>query len=428
MRKTNMLRCAAVSMAFACTLTTLATPEYKQQPAVKIQPRGGIGNVVKKINAGQEIVVAYLGGSITAADGWRPMTTAWLKEKYPAAQFKEINAAIGGTGSDLGVFRVGRDALQHNPDLLFVEFAVNDGGAAPDAIWRQMEGIVRQSWRKNPKCDIVFTYTIADGMTNEVSKGMCPRSSSAMEMLADYYQIPSVNFAVPVVELLKQNKLVFTASEQPTDGKIWFAGDGCHPRKEGHEIYLNLLKEGWAQMEKSPPANHASQLESCFVEDHWEAAKMIPLERSMLKGNWTKLAADDPQQRSFGNRMGQIWSADQPGSTLQFKFKGKVASLYDLLGPDGGQVLVTVDGKVRDKPVPRFDSYCTYHRIATLYLFNGNSMDEVHEVAIEIHPDQPDRKSVAFRLKDPDQELAQEKYQGTRVWVSQLMLLGELVE
>ncbi len=415
-------------MVFACTSSIFAAPEYKQQPAVKIQPRGGIGNVLKKIKAREEVVVAYLGGSITAANGWRPMTTAWLTGKYPEASFKEIHAAIGGTGSDLGVFRVGHDALQHNPDLLFVEFAVNDGGAAPESIWRQMEGIVRQTWRKDPETDIVFTYTIAANMTNDVLNGMCPRSSSAMEMLADYYKIPSVNFAVPVVDLLKQDKLMFTSKEKPAGDKLWFAQDACHPRKEGHEVYLNLLKEAWAQMENSKPVNHASQLNGCFVEDNWEAAKMVPLDESMLAGNWSKLGADESLQKSFGNRMGQIWTADKPGSAISFKFKGQIAKLYDLLGPDAGQVVITVDGKTSGKPIPRFDSYCTYHRIASLGVVYGKSMDDVHEVKVEIHPEQPSRQSVAFRLKDPEKELAAPKFQGTRVRVSQLMLLGDLVK
>jgi len=40
-------------------------------------------------------------------------------------------------------------------------------------------------------------------------------------MLADFYGIPSVNFQLPVVELLKQDKLVFKADKQPEGGKIW---------------------------------------------------------------------------------------------------------------------------------------------------------------------------------------------------------------
>jgi len=91
-------------------------------------------------------------------------------------------------------------------------------------------------------------------------------------------------------------------------------------------------------------------------------------------------------------------------------------------------VIITVDGKKQAKPVPRFDSYCTYHRIASLGLVSDADPGRVHEVTIEIHPEQPDRTSVAFRLKDPEKELKASKFQGTRVWASQILLLGELVE
>ena len=125
--------------------------------AQEVRARVGVGNFLKKVKAGKEMTVAYLGGSITAMNGWRNLTTDWLRATYPQAKFKEIHAAIGGTGSNLGVFRVAHDALQHSPDLLFVEFATNDGGAQPQAIWRSMEGIVRQTWKKDPSTDIVFT-------------------------------------------------------------------------------------------------------------------------------------------------------------------------------------------------------------------------------------------------------------------------------
>ena len=77
---------------------------------------------------------------------------------YPEVKWSEIYAAIGGTGSDLGVYRVQQDALRHKPDLLFVEFAVNDGSADPVKIQKSMEGIVRQAWTSNPEMDILFVY------------------------------------------------------------------------------------------------------------------------------------------------------------------------------------------------------------------------------------------------------------------------------
>ncbi len=437
---------SAAAVACAVSLAAAELPAYHTVKAEEVRRREGIGQVMKKIQAGQEVTVAYLGGSITAMNGWRNKTTEWLRTTYPKATFKEVHAAIGGTGSDLGVFRLGRDVLAYKPDLLFVEFATNDGGQPPEQIWRSMEGIVRQTWKQDPLTDIVFTYTITTAFTNDYCKGFCNRSAAAMEQLADHYGIPSINFGVRVAQLLNENKLIMDAKvietavpkESPdrdrqireklaADSRLLFANDGVHPRDEGHELYKAAIIAGLTQMKDMPAVDHKAKLAKPFVADNWEAAKMVPLSETMLSGNWKALPKDDGKQKAFGERMGQIWMADQPGSKLHFRFKGSLAKVYDLLGPDGGQVTITVDGKAGAKPVPRFDSYCVYHRIATLGLVFDGAMDQVHDVTVEIHPEQPDRTSVSFRLKDPAKELAQPKFQGTRVWMSQLMILGELV-
>jgi hypothetical protein len=106
-----------------------AGEESPRREIAEIAVRGGIPNLLRKARAadGREIRVAYLGGSITAASGWRVKSLEGFQERFPRVKWKEIHAAIGGTGSELGVFRVGQDALVHKPDLLFVEFAVNNG-------------------------------------------------------------------------------------------------------------------------------------------------------------------------------------------------------------------------------------------------------------------------------------------------------------
>lgn len=70
--------------------------------------------------------IAFLGGSITQAPGYRVQFEKWFKRSYPEVPLSTINAGIGGTGSDLGVARVDEKVLSENPDLVFVEFAVND--------------------------------------------------------------------------------------------------------------------------------------------------------------------------------------------------------------------------------------------------------------------------------------------------------------
>lgn len=441
------MRRVSVFFAIAALAATVwSAPTYKGPvKAEEVHVRNGVGNLMKKINAGQDITIAYLGGSITAMNGWRNLTTDWFRQTWPKVKFTEVHAAIGGTGSDLGAFRVGHDALRHRPDLLFIEFATNDGGAQPESIWRSMEGIVRQTWKKDTSTDIVFTYTITHSMMNDYGAGMCPRAASAMEQLADHYGIPSIGFGPRVAAEVKAGRLVMSRGEIETavpketpnrdkaisellakEGKILFANDGVHPAMPGHGFYLQSITNGFAQMKSSEPVDHLMQLLNPFVKDNLEKAKMVDVFPEMLQGSWIKLPKEDSKMQAFSNRMGDIWYAHDPDDTMTFKFKGTCCKIYDLLGPDGGQLWITVDGKRSKRPIPRFDSYCTYHRIATLNVFQG--AEGVHTVEIRVDKDQPSRQSVAFRLKDPDGELSQAKYQGTKFWPAKIMLIGDLIQ
>lgn len=208
-----MLLSAGMASADA-TVTAAKPPEFQPVPVRLFQQRDGLGHVFAKLKAGKEVRIAYFGGSITAADGWRPQTLQWFRDTYPQAQIKEINAAIGGTGSDLGVYRFGQDVLAHKPDLIFVEFAVNDGGASPENIWRGMEGIVRQTWKADPTIDICYVYTFHTGQADELSKGINPRAASAMEMLAAHHGIASINVASRIVELSRAGALLLRADQR----------------------------------------------------------------------------------------------------------------------------------------------------------------------------------------------------------------------
>ena len=243
---------------------------------MELRARDGLPNFFAKAKAGGKLTVAYFGGSITAANGWRPQTTAWLRQRYPKAKFTEVDAAIGGTGSDLGVFRLGHDVLDHHPDLVFVEFAVNDGGAPPEQIYRCMEGIVRQIRRADPATDICFVYTMHDGMLKDLAAGRLPRSASAMEYIADHYGIPSIHLAQEPARRINAGEWVFTAPkpEVPADpakgipARTAFAPDSCHPFAEtGHKLYTEAIARSFEAMESLgqagprslPEAVHAGQ-------------------------------------------------------------------------------------------------------------------------------------------------------------------------
>ena len=66
-----------------------------EAPLPECAPRAGLPNFFAKLERGDTVRIGYLGGSITAQDGWRPKTLKWFQAQYPKATISEINAAIG---------------------------------------------------------------------------------------------------------------------------------------------------------------------------------------------------------------------------------------------------------------------------------------------------------------------------------------------
>ena len=395
-------------------------------PAKLFHVRDGLGNVLAKLKGDGAVKIAYFGGSITAQRGWRPKTLAWFRKTWPEAKVGEINAAIGGTGSDLGVFRCGKDVLAGKPDLVFVEFAVNDGGAPPDRIVKTMEGIVRQIWRADPATDVCFVYTIHQGMLKDYAAGNYSRSAAAMERVADHYGIPSICMALRIAELHKAGKLVFTLprGEKAPEGKILFSHDSCHPTDAGHAIFTEVITDAIEAMAKrSKAAPHV--LKKPLDAGNWEDARLVDIQPAMLTGSWKKMDRTQGIGKRFGNRLPTLWHSGTPGDKLSFRFQGTMCRIYDLVGPDGGIAVCTLDGKAVGER-KRFDRYCTYHRLAAFTV--AAKLDaKPHAVTIEISPDQPDREAVLKRVRG-QKGFDPKRYDGTNLWLGYLMLRGKLIE
>jgi lysophospholipase L1-like esterase len=394
--------------------------------AVECRPRGGLPNFLAKARAGGEVRVAYFGGSITAAPGWRVQSLDWLRKEFPRATFVETNAAIGGTGSDLGAFRVGQDVIAQKPDLVFVEFAVNDGGAPPARIMATMEGIVRQILRAGPATDICFVYTLSEPTLPDLTRGVFQRSASAMEAVADHYGIPTVHFGPEVTRRIAAGTLVFKAPkpEAAAQPEV-FSTDGVHPHVEtGHRLYAEVLARAFADIVAKSATAAPHPLSAPLRADNWEHAKLVPIDQTMLRGDWQRVTpADDERAKNFQGRMPVLWKAAKPGAELTVAFTGTLLSVYDLVGPGGGMVAVRVDD-APPKSVPRIDAYCTSWRIAQLA--TGSHPQGVHRATFTLEAAAPDKEKILFEQNRPDLAKNPEKYADNTWYASALLLLGDL--
>lgn len=392
----------------------------------ELKIRGGLPNFFAKALHGDSIKVAYLGGSITEQKGWRVYSLEWFKQRYPKAVFSEINAAIGGTGSNFGVFRVHDQVLNYNPDLVFVEFAVNDNGTRSEKIIRSMEGIVRQIWQHNPRTDICFIYTIVEGFVKTEQNGQLPLSAQTMEKVADKYYIPSINFGFEVSKMVSSNQLIIKGDSKELSGVKVFSPEGVHPYPEtGHIIYNTVLKRSFETMgagQVTKPKKHV--LRKPLASDCLSNAHMIDFSEAKLSKNWEEInVADNPSFSGFGRYLKKFGKAAISGETLTIRFKGKTIGIYDLMGPDAGKVIVEVDGKVRDT-ISRFDEYCNYRRMN--YFLIDPLEDKDHEVKFTSLCEPFDKAKILQKrriiMKNPDD------FKENNWYVGKILIDGKLLK
>jgi len=165
---------ATCAVIFACLVPALGAAPFGEN----VQFRGNLDHARAKFERQKVGTVAFLGGSITEMEGYRPLVCSLLQKRFPETKFKFIAAGIGSTCSTTGAFRLDRDVLSQGPvDLFFVEFAVNDDQDAHHTraeCIRGLEGILRHARMQNPAMDIVVTFFVNPEMLKTLQAGRVP--------------------------------------------------------------------------------------------------------------------------------------------------------------------------------------------------------------------------------------------------------------
>ncbi len=339
-----------------------------------VQTRGGLPSVFAKLKSGRPVTVAYLGGSITAGSGatqpnvnsYRALVGQWFTTTYPQAAVTNVNAGYGGTGSDFGAFRLEHDVLSKHPDLVLVEFAVNDGANALAV--RGMEGIVRHIRRASPSTDVCFVYTTVSKSVGTYKNGAVPGAVALEEKIAAYYDIPSVNVGLAGAQKILGGGL--TSAQ--------FFRDGTHPTDAGHQTYADALTAFLTDQAQHAPAAHRYSLPAPMRADTMETARMIaPEEVLPLAPGWS--IADKKLPSQFQS----VLTADTPGAVQDISFSGPMLALYLSLGADTGSFDYKIDTG-EWKTIDPFD-FKRYGHPAYRTIADGLS-PTVHVLSVRINP------------------------------------------
>lgn len=343
-----------------------------------------LAKVFKKAKDGEKITVAYLGGSITqgstAGDQlcYARLTTDWLEEKFPEAEIEYVRAGIGATGSYIGVHRAQRDVVSKNPDLVFIDFSVNDTTENTERNINSYDSLLQLLWNSASHPAVV---TIA--MTQENGTSF----QSYHSEICEAYDIPMISYREAILDVIEKGHIVWDD----------ISDDNIHPNVVGHSVLTEIITaylQDVIDNLDSIDTSSESDLSSPFTDNKFMNADVatpentVPLDAT----GWTT------RTDMFGNFGGYWMIRSRDGlfegvNPLKFEVEAKnIGVFYGKLTSGGGTFDVLVDGvcaKTIDSDFP--DGWGSYVEADEVI-----SYDEVGKHTVEIVPHKDGEKSVIY--------------------------------
>lgn len=185
--------------------------------------------VMQRVDAGEAITLATLGGSITtgyAAQPPREKGWAALLARALGPHVKLVNAGVSGTDSAAGVQRLQAQVLRAAPDLVIVEFGVNDQWLDPAVRASSYEALLRRLLTaKKPPAVVVL------GLTQQ---GNQARDAVDLQLqLAAHYGLTALDFG----------RWMQARVDAGTDRWAALYDEPVHPNATGHQRIAQALLE-----------------------------------------------------------------------------------------------------------------------------------------------------------------------------------------
>lgn len=197
-----------------------------------------IKSFMKKVSGGEQVTMVFLGGSITeryngGVDGcYGKVFTEMFGEKYTTSDKVEFkNAGMAGTDSVMGLIRVERDVLRYSPDIVFVEFAVND---SKDALHREAyESLLTRLLQSEKKPAVVLIFVRAQEGYN---------CQGQMQAAGEHYQLPMLSISDAIVHMTEEGRMLWSD----------YGDDYIHPHREGNRMIAGCLMHYFHQADLMP--------------------------------------------------------------------------------------------------------------------------------------------------------------------------------
>lgn len=278
-------------------------------------------NLMKRAANGESLVIGFLGGSITQGslsstpkNCYAYLVYEWWKKSFPNAAFSFVNGGIGGTTSHYGGARAWKDVLCYRPDIVTVDFSVNDD--ANEFFEETYEGTLRRLLAA-PSAPAVVVL-------NNVFYDTGKNAQDYHNRVADHYGIPHVSIKDTVYPDVESGKIV----------RADITPDNLHPNDKGHRLVADeickLLDSIKAEMEeetiageniegKSTKTEASVLLPAPLTENAYEHSRLIQIQdnEAILDG----FLVDPIEKKGMLDIFKNGWTAAHTNDKISFEIE-----------------------------------------------------------------------------------------------------------
>ena len=278
-------------------------------------------NLMKRAANGESLVIGFLGGSITQGSlsstpetCYAYLVYEWWKKSFPNAAFSFVNGGIGGTTSHYGGARAWKDVLCYRPDIVTVDFSVNDD--ANEFFEETYEGTLRRLLMA-PSAPAVIVL-------NNVFYDTGKNAQEYHNRIADHYGIPHVSIKDTIFPDVESGKIV----------RADITPDNLHPNDKGHRLVADeickLLDSIKAEVEeeaiageniedKSMKTEESILLPEPLTENAYEHSRLIQIQdnEAILDG----FLVDPIEKKGMLDIFKNGWTAAHTNDKISFEIE-----------------------------------------------------------------------------------------------------------
>lgn len=333
------------------------TPAYSEMIARSCLSTGNnirIKRVLQQLRDGKPTTIAFLGGSITQGAGAVPsQEMCYARKTYEAicerytpdhgAHVRYIKAGVGGTPCQLGIIRYDRDITRDGavqPDLIIVEFAVND--EADETKGLMHESLIQKIWSAPNEPAVVMLFSVFANDWN-LKDRLAP--------IGWRHELPMVN----VLDAVSPQFRVGVGERSVITRRQYFY-DVFHPSNSGHRIMRDCLMYMLDRLDKQQEGPAPKELAPYYGFDFAETKlldrSVNPFDAVIDPGCFTETDADlqsvpfdfeDVNTPEFPHNW-KKGAGDNP-FTMDITCRSIQLVFKDSGSKEFGAAVVTVDGK-----------------------------------------------------------------------------------